>query len=115
MTDKEILQGIDRLDDELPFDEVCVWAENSWQEIDVHELLCEIRERIGAWHYPSKGEYPTESGDFLCCFYGLTSFKVGWYDKKDQSWCFDSRIIYPKNGADNIIAWQYIIPPKEEV
>lgn len=66
------------------------------------------------WHYPSKGEYPKDDEEVLCCFYGLTSFKVGWYDITDQSWCFHSSIIYPKGGADNIIAWQYIVPPKEE-
>ena len=68
MTDKEILQGIDRLDAELPFDEVCVGGKDNWHDIDVHELLYEVRERIKEWHYPSKGEYPTEDGlYFVAC------------------------------------------------
>lgn len=42
MTDKEILQGIDKLEEGIPFDEI----RNGDKWLDVHELFSEIRERI---------------------------------------------------------------------
>lgn len=42
MTDKEILQGIDKLEDGIPFDEI----RNGDKWLDIHELLSEIRERL---------------------------------------------------------------------
>lgn len=42
MTDKEILQNLDKLDMELPFDEIYVGD----KYVDVHEVLSEIKERM---------------------------------------------------------------------
>ena len=42
MTDKEILQNLDKLDMELPFDEIYVGG----KYVDVHEVLSEIKERL---------------------------------------------------------------------
>ena len=106
MTDEEILQGIDKLEDGIPFDEI----RNGDKWLDIHELFSEIRERI-KWHYPSKGELPEISGEYLV--------KVNYHDGKThafmsicefntkyQSWCFC--------GNRDIVAWQYIVPPKEK-
>ena len=107
MTDKEILQGIDRLDAELPFDEICVGGKDNWHDIDVHELLSEIRERI-KWHYPSKGEYPTEGEEVWVSWssngdYGVEKF----YHNKNGEEVWGMKLSPP-------YAWQHIIPPKEE-
>ena len=42
MTTEEIFQVIDRLDMELPFDEICV----DGKYIDVHEMLTEIKAQL---------------------------------------------------------------------
>ena len=111
MTDKEILQGIDRLDAELPFDEICVGGKDNWHDIDVHELLSEIRERIGAWHYPSKGEYPTEEGRYWVMRYDDVSrtlfADILWFEK--NTWW--NRL---HTGDYAVRAWQYIVPPPQE-
>ena len=106
MTDKEILQGIDRLDAELPFDEICVGGKDNWHDIDVHELLYEVKERIKGWHYPSKGEYPTEGETVLVAFQegGLWYFANAEYH--EGGWASVVEL-------GNIVAWQYIVPPKE--
>lgn len=115
MTDKEILQGIDRLDADLPFDEVCIWGGNCWHEIDVHELLYEVKERIDPWHYPSKGEYPTESGlYFVACRSSLESFdnytEVCDYNVEQEEWTNYFGYTNP-----NVYAWMPLpYPLKEE-
>jgi len=104
MTDREILQGIDKLEDGIPFDEI----RNGDGWLDIHELLSEIRERIGAWHYPSKGEYPTDGEETLIIFKhrGEKVFKVDKYSKQYNGWQFS-----PKP-----IAWMPLPePPQEEV
>jgi len=62
---------------------------------------------IDQWHYPSKGEYPTDGEETLIMFKhrGEKVFKVDKYSKQYNGWQFS-----PKP-----IAWQYIVPPKEEV
>ena len=112
MTDKEILQGIDRLDAELPFDEICVGGKDNWHDIDVHELLYEVRERIEGWHYPSKGEYPTEEIELLVILkHDEEQIRaIGKYFGND-TW---NSYTWDYSTFDTPIAWQYIIPPKEE-
>lgn len=106
MTDKEILQGIDKLDAELPFDEICVGGNDNWHDIDVHELLYEVKERIKEWHYPSRGEYPTDDEEVLVIA------------ESDHSRYKSLETYYPDENEWStvwkIIAWQYIEPPKEE-
>jgi hypothetical protein len=108
MTDKEILQAIDRLDAELPFDEICVGGKDNWHDIDVHELLYEVKERIKEWHYPSRGEYPTEKELVLMKIPGC--YVLGWYD--DGNWFIDDGELTVLKCT--VSRWQYIVPPKEE-
>ena len=108
MTDREILQGIDRLDAELPFDEICVGDKDNWHDIDVHELLYEVKERIKEWHYPSKGEYPTEKKLLLIKIPGC--YFIGWYE--NNNWFMDDGAMTVLKCA--VSRWQYIVPPKEE-
>ena len=103
MTDKEILQGIDKLEDGIPFDEI----RNGDKWLDIHELLSEIRERI-KWHYPSKGEYPTEGEKVWVSWssngdYGVEKF----YHNKNGEEVWGMKLSPP-------YAWQHIISPKEE-
>ena len=105
MTDREILQGIDKLEDGIPFDEI----RNGDKWLDIHELLSEIRERIGAWHYPSKGEYPKEREQVLFISEGKPY--LGTYSEISNYW--DSLTLgCPSNYVD---CWQNIVPPQEEV
>lgn len=106
MTDKEILQNLDKLDMELPFDEIYVGD----KYVDVHEVLSEIKERIDPWHYPSKGEYPTEVGRYFC---KLKSEYAGWNNDWYEAvgWTGECWIL---NDDEKVIAWQYITPPNEE-
>lgn len=110
MTDKEILQGIDRLDAELPFDEICVGGKDNWHDIDVHELFSEIKERI-KWHYPSRGEYPTETDDYLVYLErdGVGNIIIATYYVGAEEWCFcGDEMLEP-------VAWMPLPePPKEE-
>ena len=113
MTDKEILQGIDRLDAELPFDEICVGGKDNWHDIDVHELLYEVRERIKEWHYPSKGELPPNGGDYLVYieYEDRKYIRVGQYFG-ETGWYTDLGEVY---GYWTPIAWMPLPePPKEE-
>jgi len=103
MTDKEILQGIDKLEDGIPFDEI----RNGDKWLDIHELFSEIRERI-KWHYPSKGEYPTEKVLVLMKIPGC--YVLGWYD--DGNWFKDSDETLLLQRF--VSRWRYIVPPKEE-
>ena len=111
MTDKEILQGIDRLDAELPFDEICVGGKDNWHDIDVHELLYEVRERIKEWHYPSKGELPPKWGFYLVTLeYSDTRFVTlaSWHELEHKWYGFNGDWYNP-------IAWMPLPePPKEE-
>ena len=111
MTDREILQGIDKLEDGIPFDEI----RNGDKWLDIHELLSEIRERIGAWHYPSKGEYPVIN---KIVFLRLKSsvYKLGCFmcvSEKNYEWCIDCDRNKEVDRSE-VLAWQYIVPPKEE-
>lgn len=110
MTDKEILQGIDKLEDGIPFDEI----RNGDKWLDIHELFSEIRERINPWHYPSKGEYPPKGRQILAYAWNVHNVlaKYDTFDGKDRFVTFDAY-----NGfieIKKVIRWQYIEPPKEE-
>ena len=99
MTDKEILQSLDKLDMELPFDEIYVGD----KYVDVHELITEIKEKL-TWHYPSKGEYPKEGKEVFVAW-----TQEGSYDVVEFRYdLFGTKISEP-------YAWQYIVPPKEKV
>lgn len=114
MTDKEILQGIDKLEDGIPFDEI----RNGDEWLDIHELFSEIRERIRIWHYPSRGEIPDKDWSKYPlnvskeCFV-LTKRGIGTiarWDNDYRTW-FENQ---PHLPVPDVIAWQYFEPPKEE-
>ena len=105
MTDKEILQGIDKLEDGIPFDEI----RNGDKWLDIHELFSEIKERIRIWHYPSKGEYPPLL-EYVLCKLTDDTYEVGYYQGQidgEPEWAFTCFL-------GDVVAWQYIEPPKEE-
>lgn len=60
---------------------------------------------VDLWHYPSKGEYPTEMELVLMKIPGC--YVLGWYEK--NKWFMD-------NGGSAVFVsrWQYIVPPQEE-
>lgn len=62
---------------------------------------------VDQWHYPSKGEYPTEGETVLVAF------------QEGGPWYFTDAEYHEGGWASavdlgHIIAWRYIIPPKEE-
>ena len=62
----------------------------------------------GAWHYPSRGEYPTEGEEVWVSWssngdYGVEKF----YHNKNGEEVWGMKLSPP-------YAWQHIIPPKEE-
>lgn len=62
---------------------------------------------VDLWHYPSKGELPTEGETVLVAFQegGLWYFANAEYHEGGWASVVD---------LGNIVAWQNIIPPKEE-
>ena len=67
---------------------------------------------ISEWHYPSRGEYPTEDGKYLCCHKYNDNLipTIGIYNKHHKLWCGESGIAWNRDP----VAWQQIVPPKEE-
>ena len=66
--------------------------------------------RANEWHYPSKGEYPKECENVLCCckvangeFYSIGHTIIGGDNKK---W-------YTYDTGFDVIAWKEIVLPKE--
>ena len=59
------------------------------------------------WHYPSRGEYPTDGETVLVAFQegGLWYFANAEYHEGGWASVVD---------LGNIVAWQYFVPPKEE-
>ena len=73
-------------------------------------LLCrDVADYLEAdrWHYPSRGEYPKEGETVLVAFQEGGSWYFADAEYHEGGWA---------SAADlgHIIAWQYIIPPKEE-
>lgn len=63
---------------------------------------------VDLWHYPSKGEYPTEKKLLLIKIPGC--YFIGWYE--NNNWFMDDGELTVLKCA--VSRWQYIIPPKEE-
>ena len=68
---------------------------------------------VNPWHYPSKGEYPTKGDKVLAYVQSKTKTKMLLevvYSGEEWN---------PANGflgiGSVVLAWQYIIPPQEEV
>lgn len=88
-----------------------------------HPMVVDVEDIEGAptvdlWHYPSKGEVPpfdkhlSDENEVLLYFRNKSK-AIGWYIKtKDrEGWLTD----YGWEPLDKVLAWQYIISPKEEV
>lgn len=84
-------------------------------------LICNAP-TVDQWHYPSRGEYPTEGEEVLCCLKRPDGFVKNWYETgyyNGQEWAcnvdedFLSDLVMSGYKLE-VIAWQYIIPPKEE-
>lgn len=63
---------------------------------------------VDQWHYPSRGEYPTEGEEVL--FRCDRQNYLGTYS--NTSHYFDSRDM--GSPASYVDCWQYIVPPEEE-
>lgn len=67
---------------------------------------------VDRWHYPSKGEYP-KIGEKVFCKDCIGEYNVAEYQGNsvdgEPPWLFNDRI------DDYVRAWQYFVPPKEEV
>lgn len=61
------------------------------------------------WHYPSKGELPTNDEEILCKL-PYKGYAVGKYNATFNYFGFEDFNTTPIN----IECWRYIIPPKEE-
>ena len=81
-------------------------------QIVTSSLCRDVADYLNAdrWHYPSKGEYPKNSEDVLCC-YEHDIKAIGNYYASDGIWYCDA-LLQPYKVP---LAWQYIVPPKEEV
>ena len=76
--------------------------EESYSNIEVARRIDQAP-TVDRWHYPSKGEYPTENGRYLISF-GGDYYEIDWWD--DDDWVH--------NGG--IIAWMPLPePPQEEI
>ena len=62
---------------------------------------------INEWHYPSKGEHPTEKDRQYFC--KVKRNGNDWYEV--VGWTGKYWIL---NDDEQVFAWQYIVPPKEE-
>ena len=69
--------------------------------------------KANEWHYPSKGEYPKECKNVLCCckvangeFYSIGHTIIGG-DNKIRWWSSN------RSEELNVYAWKEITPPKE--
>ena len=74
--------------------------------------------KANEWHYPSKGEYPTEYKDILICFLTEDDMKDcvrGWYeyDLDEDEHYFKTVNTFGTAIIKNVIAWKEIVLPKE--
>lgn len=63
------------------------------------------------WHYPSKGEYP-QNNKWVFVYLNDETCTVGLYCSWSEiKWIdnYENEIYYR-----DVVAWQYIVPPKEE-
>lgn len=76
---------------------------------------------VDLWHYPSKGELPPMDervylwmeGDVFPVVAKRHAFKS---HNEEWSWdCYWGSGFILKHNDERIVAWQYIVPPKEEV
>lgn len=85
------------------WDPVCIWDETGDATACEIERLIDAQPTVDPWHYPSKGEYPTDGEQV---FVAWTS--EGSYDVVKFRHCLWGMKLSPP------YAWQNIIAPKEE-
>lgn len=69
-----------------------------------------VLESVNSWHYPSKGEYPPNN-KWVLVYLNDETCTVGLYCSwAEFKWIdtYENDIYYR-----DIVAWQYIVPPKE--
>lgn len=63
---------------------------------------------VDQWHYPSRGEYPKEGENLLCLVSeNFDDYRIGRLGT-DRLWWTNDGV------EDDIVCWQYIMPPKEK-
>ena len=94
-SNKELLEQIDFMTEGYYSDLI---------EICLEELRCRLE--ATEWHYPSKGEYPTEDGEYWVAW---RSPRTGQLMYGVGLWELDRFLLNPQPKA-----WQYIVSPKIE-
>ena len=86
-------------------------GKGAWTYNITAKAYIDAQPTVDQWHYPSKGEYPTEDGRYWVMRYddvSKTLFPdILWFEK--NTWWNRLHI-----GDYAVRAWQYIVPPKEE-
>lgn len=99
-SNKELLEQIDFMTEGYYSDLI---------EICLEELRCRLE--ATRWHYPSKGEYP-QNDKWVFVYLNDDTATVGLYCSYTELKWIDN---YENKIYENeIVAWQYIIPPKEK-
>ena len=94
-----------------------VFPNDEFKQSGISRALVEFAElgynKANKWHYPSKGEYPKECENVLCCckvvnaeFYSIGHTIIGG-DNKIRWWSSN------RSEELNVYAWKEITPPKE--
>ena len=94
-----------------------VFPNDEFKQSGISRALVEFAEfgynKANEWHYPSKGEYPKEGENVLCCckvvnakFYSIGHTVIGG-DTKIRWWSSD------RSEELNVYAWREIVFPKE--
>ena len=85
-------------------------GEGAWTYNITAKAYIDAQPTVDLWNYPSKGEYPPKNGKYFCKVDSLvTQHSEGWYDV--VIWGEGSWVLSP---YAKVVAWQYIVPPKEE-
>ena len=100
---KEMINALRKCAKEHENDVVCTG------QIVTSSLCRDVADYLEAdrWHYPSKGEYPTDSGRFLCAvsYFYETRVEVVHFVAEAEEW----------GSMNRVIAWMPLpVPPKEE-
>lgn len=95
-------------------------GEGAWTYNITAKAYIDAQPTIDQWHYPSNGEYPPMDervylwmkGDVFPVVAKRHAFKK---HNEEWSWyCYWGSGFILKHNDERIVAWQYIVPPKEE-
>lgn len=91
-------------------------GEGAWTYNITAKAYIDVAPTVDLWHYPSRGEYPTDNVSYVLVAKDNEVFYGAYVDPLEQ-W-----VIYPLNGmqtryyASKVDAWMLLPePPKEEV